>query len=230
MIGIILAGGNGTRLKPLTEIVNKHLLPVYKKPMIEYPLETLKLMGCDNIIIVSGGNNIGGFAEYLGDGSRYEVELTYKVQTDAGGVAQALSCAENLAKGLFPVILGDNYFSEAPVMPESPTIYYKKIEHPNRFGVFVGDKIIEKPKANVGNKAVTGLYVYDEQCFEFINKLKPSDRGELEITDVNNAYLKNGMLEVEQYFGHWSDMGTFESLLDTSYYVWSKENEFINEQ
>lgn len=230
MIGIILAGGNGTRLKPLTEIVNKHLLPVYKKPMIEYPLDTLIQMGCDNIIIVSGGNNIGGFAEYLGDGRKYGVELTYKVQTEAGGVAQALSCAEKLATGLFPVILGDNYFSNTPIMPEKPTIYYQKVEHPNRFGVFVGDKIIEKPKANVGNKAVTGLYVYDERCFAFINKLTPSNRGELEITDVNNAYLKDGLLDVENYSGFWSDMGTFESLSNTSFYIQSLEESVkINE-
>jgi len=218
MIGIILAGGNGTRLKPLTEIVNKHLLPVYKKPMIEYPIQTLVDMGCDEIIIVSGGNNIGGFAEYLGSG-KYDLKFTYKVQAEAGGIAQALSCVEGLVtNGLFPVILGDNYFAKAPKMQSEPSIFVKKVVNANRFGVYSGGKIIEKPSVNIGNEAVTGLYIYDTQCFDFIKSLKPSARGEYEITDINNRYLEMGM-NVVSYKYHWSDMGTHDSLLETAEYV-----------
>lgn len=179
-------------------------------------------MGCERIVIVSGGNNIGGFAEYLGNGSRYGVEFTYKVQTEAGGIAQALLCAERMVRGLFPVILGDNYFEKAPEMPESPAVFIKRVANPNRFGVLAGGKIYEKPKVDIGNQAVTGLYVYDEWCFDIIKELEPSDRGELEITDVNNRYLEHSDMEAVPYSSHWSDMGTYDSLLETANYIRNK--------
>jgi hypothetical protein len=137
MTGIILAGGKGTRLRPMTYITNKHLLPVYNKPMIDYPIQTLKDMGCDDILIISGGDHIGDFAEYLGNGSRYGLRFTYRVQPEAGGIAQALGMAEGFIDSheCFPVILGDNYFDKTPPMPNHPTIFVKEVDNPNRFGV-----------------------------------------------------------------------------------------------
>lgn len=223
MKGILLAGGNGTRLRPLTLITNKHLLPVYDKPMIEYPLQTLIDLGCDDILIVSGGENIGGFADYLGDGSKYGVRLTYRVQPGAGGVAQALGCAEGfMDSDLFPVILGDNYF-EQPMILDKPGVILSEVKHPERFGVYDihSLSIVEKPTNYISNLAVTGLYWYDQSVFEIIKTLKPSDRGELEITDVNNQMLKKGgMVRVNS--AYWSDMGTFESLHETSKFIKEK--------
>jgi glucose-1-phosphate thymidylyltransferase len=217
MTGVVLAGGEGTRLRPLTHVANKHLLPVYDKPMIYYPIETLKQMGCDEIILVTGGNNIGGFASLLKDGEELGVDITYKVQSEAGGIAQALGCVAGL-RGLFPVILGDNYFSESPEMPVIPTIYTKSVNDPERFGVYADGGIIEKPSLPASNQAVVGLYVYDERVFDMIANLEPSARGEYEITDVNNQYLKLGA-EVVELSGYWSDMGTFDSLLEVANYV-----------
>lgn len=211
MRGVILAGGKGTRLDPLTKIVNKHLLPVYNRPMIEYPLKTLIDFGCNEIIIVSGGEHIGGFAEYLGDGSKYGVKLIYKVQKKAGGIAEALLQAEGLVNGLYPVILGDNYFEIPPKTTNKPSIYTCEVDFPERFGVYQDGKIIEKPKKPKSKSAVVGFYVYESEVFDYIRTLKPSDRGELEITDVNNWYLNKGA-EVINYPRFWSDMGTFESL------------------
>jgi glucose-1-phosphate thymidylyltransferase len=225
MKGVILAGGNGTRLRPLTYVANKHLLPVYDKPMIYYPIQTLKDMGCDQIVIISGGENIGGFAELLKDGTDLGVKITYRVQNSAAGVAGALGCAEGLVDGLFPVILGDNYFSQAPHMPSKPMLYVSEVEDPQRYGVYNANDdclIVEKPALPEGSVgyAVTGLYVYDETVFDYLHELKPSARGELEITDVNNWYLKNNKdLIPTRYNYYWSDMGTFESLLDTAIHV-----------
>lgn len=212
MKGVVLAGGNGTRLWPLTSIVNKHLLPVYDRPMIEFPILTLKALGCDEIILVTGGEHIGGFAEYLGD------RVTYRVQTEAGGIAQALACVEGLVSGVFPVILGDNYFKTSPGFYDVPAIYTKEVSDPERFGVYCDGEIIEKPINPKTNKAVTGLYVYDDRVFDFIKTLKPSARNELEITDVNNWYLTKGCLAIP-YDGLWLDMGTFDSLLEVANYV-----------
>lgn len=212
MTGVILAGGHGTRLRPLTLITNKHLLPVYNKTMIEYPIHTLRRMGCDEIVIVSGGGHLGDFAEYLGSG------FTYRVQDEAGGIAQALGCVKGLVDGVFPVILGDNYFSDTPEMPNEPAIYTKSVLNPNSFGVYANRQIIEKPDTPQSDKAVIGLYVYDERVFDIIETLVPSARGELEITDVNNTYLDMGARVVE-YQGFWSDMGTFDSLLEVANYV-----------
>lgn len=217
-VGVVLAGGEGTRLRPLTEVANKHLLPVYDKPMIYYPIETLKEMGCTTIVIVSGGNNIGGFAELLQDGSALDVDITYKVQPEAGGIAQALGCVAGLTKGLFPVILGDNYFEETPPMPTAPTLYTKAVDDPQRFGVYQNGSIVEKPDDPQSDQAVVGLYVYDDQVFDMIPTLEPSQRGELEITDINNMYLQLGA-EVVEMAGYWKDMGTFNSLLEVANHV-----------
>lgn len=218
MKGVVLAGGNGTRLKPMTEIVNKHLLPVYDKPMVYYPIETLKEMGCDEIVLVSGGENIGGFAELLKDGKDLGVDITYRVQTEAGGIAQALGCVANQVDGLFPVILGDNYFSEAPPVPTEPTLYTSQVEDPERFGVYQNGVIVEKPENPQSNSAVVGLYVYDERVFDMLDTLEPSDRGELEITDINNYYLQLGA-PVLELSGKWHDMGTVDSLLEVANWV-----------
>ncbi len=227
--GVILAGGKGTRLAPLTTIVNKHLLPVYDKPMVMYPLETLKSFGITEILLVSGGEHIGSFIEFLGDGSAHGVSLTYRVQTAAGGIAQALA----LAKGFvhtgdqIAVILGDNIFG--PLVPprvekNSAHLWVKEVPNASRFGVVMGDRIVEKPKdVNVGD-AVTGLYVYPSDVLAIIETLKPSARGELEITDVNNEYLSENRCSLTQLKDDtfWSDAGTFESLLRAS--QWAAES------
>lgn len=215
MTGVILAGGNGTRLRPLTHVANKHLLPVYNRLMIHLPIQTLINYGCTTIIIVSGGESIGKFTEVLGDGSRYGVRFLYCVQEQANGVAEALLKAEGLLNGVFPVILGDNYFSETPVWHNEPFILTSEVTDPERFGVLHNNKIIEKPVKPESNKAVTGFYVFDDKVFEYIKTLEPSDRGELEITDVNNWYLENGAKAIE-YKGYWRDMGTFDTLLEVA--------------
>lgn len=220
MTGIILAGGTGSRLKPLTSVANKHLLPVYDKPMIYYPIETLKGMGCSEIVIISGGENLGGFAELLGDGSDFGVRFTYRVQNRSDGVAGALLCAEGLVSGTFPVILGDNYLSEAPTCG-NPGIFLKAVPDAHRFGVYENGIIVEKPENPSSDRAVIGMYAYSGEVFDYIRSLKPSKRGELEITDVNNWYLSN-KCAVNDYSGYWSDMGTFDSLLRTANYI--KEN------
>lgn len=216
MKGILLAGGKGTRLRPLTFVTNKHLLPVYHKPMIEYPLQTLVDLGCNDVLIVTGGEHIGDFASYLGDGSRYGTRLTYRVQTEAGGIAQALGCAEGFMNEYetFPVILGDNYFEHRPHVPPHPAIFVKEMEDADRFGVYypLENQIVEKPQGVFSGQVVTGCYIYDYKVFRFIKTLRPSERGELEVTDINNWYLGQDM-KVYEYKGEWSDMGTFESLL-----------------
>jgi glucose-1-phosphate thymidylyltransferase len=226
MKGVILAGGMGTRLKPLTNITNKHLIAVYDEPMIMYPLRTLIRSGIRDILIVSGREHAGHFIEFLGSGKDHGVHLTYKVQEEAGGIAQALLLAEHFADGSpVTVILGDNIFENAfPATVRSfrkgARIFLKKVPDPQRFGVAVLNgknvsKIIEKPKEPPTDYAVTGIYQYDANVFRIIKRMKPSARGELEITDVNNAYVKNGGLKAELVRGFWSDAGTFESLART---------------
>ena len=172
-------------------------------------------MGIKDILIVSGGNHIGDLAEFLGDGSDYGVSLTYKVQKEAGGIAQALLLAEDFVSEQFAVILGDNYFDKIPsVLPRGMAIVTKKVKDPKRFGVLTGSTIVEKPKKPKSNNAVTGLYFYTPEIFDYIKTLKPSKRGELEITDLNNWCLKHGAI-VLGYKGFWSDMGTPESMLAT---------------
>lgn len=243
MRGIILAGGKGTRLLPATRITNKHLIPILNRPMIEYPLGTLKMMGITDIMIVSGGDHIGHIAQYLGDGQDFGVELTYRVQRDAGGIAQALGIARDFAHGgPVAVILGDNVFDNEAVMPfveylndGQAHLFTKEVKDPERFGVLVMEgatpehplrnkyKIVEKPKEHVGNEAVTGLYVYPAEVFDIIKTLQPSGRGELEITDVNNAFIDR-----EKCVGHrigqafWSDAGTPESLFEVTQWAYGK--------
>lgn len=231
MKGIILAGGEGSRLNPLTLVANKHLLPIYNKPMILYPLETLIKRGIDDVLIVTGGNHVGKFAEFLGDGSDYGIKITYKVQKGAGGIAQALGLAESfVGKEDVLVILGDNIFDNQQLrgheyLNNLAHIYYKKVKDPERFGIVslkesgeIND-IQEKPKSPKSDFAVVGLYHYPNDVFDVIKTLRPSSRGELEITDVNNHYLKKDNLSCSEIEGFWSDAGTFDSLLKCANWV-----------
>lgn len=230
MKGIILAGGTGSRLFPLTKVTNKHLLPVYNKPMIYYPLHTLINAGITEIMIVSGRGHAGHFLELLGSGMEFGVSLTYEIQDTAGGIAQALGLAASWADDdNIAVILGDNIFqdtvkSDVASFKEGAKIFLKEVIDAQRFGVAELNKdyvisIEEKPQSPKSNFAVTGLYLYDFEVFSIIRTLKPSGRGELEITDVNNAYLQKKMMKYTILKGFWSDAGTFDSLLRASYLV-----------
>jgi glucose-1-phosphate thymidylyltransferase len=227
MKGVILAGGTGSRLYPLTKVTNKHLLPVYDKPMIYYPMETLINAGIKDIMIVSGRGHAGHFLELLGSGVDFGVHFTYEIQEKAGGIAQALSLAEDFVDGdSVTVILGDNIFQDnikedVSNFNNGAKIFLKEVPDAYRFGVaeLKGEKVIgieEKPKEPKSNFAVTGLYIYDSEVFDAIKTLKPSGRGELEITDVNNYYINKRMMEYGILEGFWSDAGTFESLLRAS--------------
>lgn len=230
MRGIILAGGTGSRLFPLTKVTNKHLLPVYDNPMIYYPLWTLVKAGITEIMIVSGRGHAGHFLELLGSGNEFGTTLTYEIQEKAGGIAQALGLAEKWADDEeVAVILGDNIFQDdvkkdVASFEKGAKIFLKEVPDAGRFGVaeLDGDRVVsieEKPKQPRSNHAVTGLYLYDPEVFSIIRDLKPSGRGELEITDVNNAYLKSGMMQYAVLKGFWSDAGTFDSLLRASILV-----------
>jgi len=237
MKGIILAGGLGTRLHPLTKITNKHLLPIYNKPMIYYPLQTLVDAGIKDILIVTGGNNAGDFLRLLGNGAEFGLKhLNYTYQQGEGGIAEALRLAEHFSDNeKTVVILGDNiiednirpYVNEFEKQKKGAKILLKEVEHPQRFGVpvFKDHKIIrieEKPEMPRSPFAVTGIYMYDPKVFKIIRTLKPSDRGELEITDVNNKYIKSGTLTYNFLRGWWTDAGTFESLFTASTLVKEK--------
>jgi glucose-1-phosphate thymidylyltransferase len=230
MKGIILAGGTGSRLYPLTKVTNKHLLPVYDKPMICYPLKTLVDAGIKDIMIVSGRGHVGHFLELLGSGKEFGVRLAYEIQEGAGGIAEALGLAEEWASNdSIAVILGDNIFQDVihqnvESFQSGARVFLKEVVDAQRFGVaeVMEHNIIsieEKPKAPKSNLAVTGLYLYDSGVFEIIKRLKPSSRGELEITDVNNAYIQQGKMGFTILNGFWSDAGTFESLLRASVIV-----------
>jgi glucose-1-phosphate thymidylyltransferase len=230
MKGIILAGGTGSRLFPLTKITNKHLLPVYDKPMICYPLNTLIDAGIDDVMIVSGRGHVGHFLELLGSGSELDVRLSYEIQEGAGGIAQALGLAERWAgDDAVTVILGDNIFEDSvkdavQSFKSGARVFLKEVTDAQRFGVadVAGDRIVgieEKPKVPKTNLAVTGLYIYDSEVFRIIRDLKPSGRGELEITDVNNAYIRKDAMTFSLLSGFWSDAGTFDSLLRASVQV-----------
>lgn len=230
MKGIILAGGTGSRLFPLTKITNKHLLPVYDKPMICYPLNTLIDAGIDDILIVSGRGHVGHFLELLGSGSEMGVRLSYEIQEGAGGIAQALGLARRWAgDDSLTVILGDNIFEDSirgavESFTSGARVFLKEVTDAQRFGVaeVKGDRIAgieEKPKHPKTNLAVTGLYIYDARVFDIIRDLKPSGRGELEITDVNNAYIRKDAMTFSLLSGFWSDAGTFDSLLRASMQV-----------
>lgn len=226
MRGIILAGGTGSRLFPLTKVTNKHLLPVGRKPMIFHPIEKLTKAGIEDILIVTGVDHMGDIVNLLGSGKDFGCRFTYKVQDVAGGIAQALSLAEDFAgDDKVVIILGDNIFQDdlKPFVErfkrqkQGARILVKEVNDPQRFGVvaFKNGKVTnieEKPKKPKSNYAVTGIYFYDSQVFSIVKGLKPSGRGELEISDVNSAYLKRKQLEYDILSGWWSDAGTFESL------------------
>lgn len=231
MKGIILAGGLGTRLRPLTLVTNKHLLPVYDKPMIYYPIETLLNAGIDDIMIVTGGEHAGDFLKLLKNGKHLGVRhLEYAYQEGEGGIADALKLAEDFADGeKICVVLGDNIIErnirkaagDFFTQRSGAKLLLKEVHDPQRFGVcrFENDdpankiiEIVEKPENPPSNRAVIGIYFYDADVFDICKTLKPSKRGELEITDVNNEYLRRGTLTHETIEGWWTDAGTFESL------------------
>jgi glucose-1-phosphate thymidylyltransferase len=228
MKGVILAGGLGTRLYPLTKVTNKHLLPVYDKPMIYYPIQTLINAGIDDILIVTGGNNAGDFLRLLGNGKEFGLKhINYTYQEGEGGIAEALGLAEFFAaREKICVVLGDNLIEKNirkaveafRMQKEGAKILLKEVPDPQRFGVpeLKGDQVVrieEKPKEPKSRYAVIGIYLYDATVFDMIKGLKPSQRGELEITDVNNRYIEKGTMTWDILEGWWTDAGTFESLL-----------------
>jgi glucose-1-phosphate thymidylyltransferase len=229
MKGVVLAGGLGTRLHPLTRVTNKHLLPVYNKPMIFYPIQTLVNAGVKDILVVTGGSSAGDFLKLLANGKDFGLrQLNYAYQEGEGGIAEALSLAEPFAEDdRICVVLGDNIIEgniahavrAFEKQPSGAKIMLKEVPDPQRFGVpvFGPDgrilRVEEKPAEPQSNYAVTGIYMYDSFVFDIIHTLKPSDRGELEITDVNNRYLERGDMTFETLEGWWTDAGTFESLI-----------------
>jgi glucose-1-phosphate thymidylyltransferase len=228
MKGVILAGGLGTRLYPLTKVTNKHLLPVYDKPMIYYPIQTLINAGINDILIVTGGNNAGDFLKLLGNGKEFGLKhINYTYQDGEGGIAEALRLAEFFASGeKICVVLGDNIIEKNirkavenfRRQKKGAKILLKEVPDPQRFGVaeLKGDRITrieEKPKKPKSRYAVIGIYLFDEEVFNIIKTLKPSGRGELEITDVNNRYIEKRFMTWDILEGWWTDAGTFESLI-----------------
>ena len=234
--GVVLAGGTGSRLMPLTKVTNKHLLPIGRKPMIYYPIEKLTSIGIEEILVVTGVEHMGDVVSLLGSGKDFNCRFTYKVQDEAGGIAQALALAENFSqKQNLVVILGDNIFhanlkdyaDEFIAQKTGARIILKKVSDPHRFGVaeLSNDKVIsieEKPEKPKSDYAVTGIYFYDNSIFDIIRILKPSARGEFEITHVNDAYIKKGQLTYNILDGWWTDAGTFESLI--------RANELVEKQ
>jgi len=226
MKGIVLAGGTGSRLFPLTKVTNKHLLPVGYAPMLWHPVWKLKQAGIQEILIVTGTEHMGDVVGCLGSGKDFGCRFTYKVQDEAGGIAQALGLAENFAAGeSVCVILGDNIFQDNLTgdvrafeqQGQGARILLKPVQDPQRYGVaeLRGDKVIgieEKPKEPKSNLSVTGIYFYDGTVFDIIRTVKPSGRGEMEITDVNNAYIQRGQMTFGTFQGWWTDAGTFPSL------------------
>ncbi|MDQ2921041.1 MAG: sugar phosphate nucleotidyltransferase [Acidobacteriota bacterium] len=231
MKGVVLAGGLGTRLRPLTAVTNKHLLPVYDQPMIYYPIQTLVNAGITDIMVVTGGNSAGDFLKLLGNGKAFGLKhINYTYQEGEGGIAEALSLVEHFGAGdPVCVVLGDNIIEgniAAAVRAyrhqgKGAKIILKKVPDPHRFGVPELDgkrvlRIQEKPESPKSDYAVIGIYMYDGEVYDIIRTLKPSGRGELEITDVNNAYIEQDEMTWEELDGWWTDAGTFESLLHAS--------------
>ncbi|MFD2702927.1 sugar phosphate nucleotidyltransferase [Paenibacillus shunpengii] len=235
MKGIILAGGTGTRLRPLTQLLNKHLLPVGKYPMIVYGIETLRKAGITDIMLIISKQSAGLYIDFLGSGAGYGVNLTYRIQEESGGIAEALDLAKGfiLPQEKFGVLLGDNLFADdlAPFVtafkrqkPGTARVLLKEVDDPRRYGVPAFDAehselisyIEEKPEHPETNYSVTGFYLFDADVFNIISGISPSARGELEITDVNNAYARAKSLEYDILSGYWSDAGTFESLQDAA--------------
>jgi glucose-1-phosphate thymidylyltransferase len=225
--GVILAGGTGTRLYPMTKFINKHLLPVGKNPMIHYAVQKLKQAGIEDILLIIGKHSAGLYTDYLGSGKQWDVRLTYRIQEEAGGIAQALSLAEGFIPEYekFVVLLGDNLFEDS-LKPyaeqferqrQGAMVMLKEVEDPRRYGVPILHRnsilaIEEKPSNPQSQYCVTGIYLYDSRVFELIRRIRPSQRGELEITDVNNLYAAEGNLTFNILGGWWTDAGTFDSL------------------
>jgi len=230
MLGVVLCGGLGSRLHPLTLITNKHLLPIADKPMVYYPIQTLIECGVREILLVTGGNHAGNFLNLLGNGQAFGLnKLYYAYQTGEGGIAEALKLAKHFANGQpICVILGDNIFessldiskglSEFRAAPTGAHVFVKRVDDPERFGVLEVDtdgnpiSIVEKPHQPLSNLAVVGCYLYDNKVFDICDTLKPSGRGELEISDVNSLYLEVNQLTYSEIQGWWTDAGTFKSL------------------
>ena len=234
MKGVVLAGGLGTRLRPLTRVTNKHLLPVYDKPMIFYPIQTLVEAGVTEIMLVTGGNNAGEFLRLIGNGEEFGLRhMNYAYQKSEGGIADALRLARYfVGDDKVAVVLGDNFVQGSikhavdafKAQPRGAKIFLKEVPNPQEFGVAVLDggnvsRIIEKPKEPPTNLAVIGIYLYDSDVFEICETLIPSDRGELEITDVNNEYIRRGTMTYEKIEGWWADCGSFEALLRSNLLV-----------
>jgi glucose-1-phosphate thymidylyltransferase len=238
MKGIILAGGSGTRLRPLTRVTSKQLLPIYNKPMVFYPLETLIKAGIKEILIIVAPDHAGDFLKLLGSGKEFGCKFTYEIQDKAEGLAQAFIIGENfIGDDDASLILGDNLFEDdfleaVSTFKSGGRVFAKKVTDPERFGVVEFDKdkkalsIEEKPKKPKSNYAVTGFYIYDNTVVKKAKSLKPSARGEVEITDLNNLYLKEGKLDVAFVPGKWLDTGTFESLHEAI--VFARDRELLN--
>lgn len=231
MKGVILAGGTGTRLRPLTSIINKHLLPVGKHPMIEYGILKLRAAGITEILLVIGKQSAGLYVDFIGSGKEWGVRITYKIQDDSGGISQALGLAEGfIQKGeKFIVLLGDNLFEDSlsgyldqfQKQEHGARVFLKRVPDPERYGVpiLVGDRIArieEKPAIPLSDYCVTGIYMYDSEVFDRVRNNKPSARGEYEITDINNMYAKEGTLTFDILKGWWIDAGTFRSIYEAN--------------
>ena len=237
MKGVVLAGGTGSRLYPLTKVTNKHLLPVYDEPMIYYPIKTLRAAGITDVLIVIGGESIGDFLKLLGNGDDLGVKITYRAQVGSAGIPAALLLAQEfIGKGKFMAVLGDNIMDEslrkdAEEFENKSTgahIFVKEVEDPERYGVVEvrENKVIsmvEKPKKPKSNLIASGVYMFDSKVFGIIPRLKPSARGELEITDVLNTYIKSNDLAFSRIKGYWTDAGTLESLYHANTVVREKK-------
>ncbi len=243
MKGIILAGGRGTRLHPLTRATNKHLLPVGRKPMLYHPIRQLVAAGITDILVVTSTEHMGDVVNCLGSGVDFNCTLTYRVQESAGGIAHALALGEGFARGERTcVLLGDNVFEQtiAPYVrafekqDRGARVLLKEVGDPERYGVAALDEhqvveIQEKPKDPKSSYAVVGLYLYDAQVFDIIRSIAPSDRGELEITSVNNAYIERKQLEYDFCRGRWTDAGTFESYFDANRILMENDNRLLSD-
>ena len=241
MKGVILAGGLGTRLNPLTEITNKHLLPVGKEPMIWHPVRQLIMSDITDIMVITSSHHMGSVVNSLGSGKRFGCEFTYRVQEEAGGIAHALALSRQFAnKQPIVVVLGDNIFeySIAPYVEEfrdqvkGGRVLLKEVGGPERFGIAALDEklilqIEEKPSQPKSNHAVVGCYMYDAQVFDIIDRIQPSERGELEITSVNNEYIAHDLLQYSFVRGRWTDAGTFESLNEANELLLRNDNKII---
>lgn len=234
MKGVILAGGTGSRLAPLTKVTNKHLLPIYDRPMVYYPLETFKKMGIESVLLVTGRGHEGHFLELLGSGSEFGMNISYEVQEEAGGIAQALNLAKSfVGEDDFCVILGDNYFEDDLVdaangftgNEKKAHIFLKEVDEPQHYGVPVFKneeiiEIIEKPQNPPSNFAVTGCYIYTPDVFKVIENIKPSARGELEISDVNDHYVKAGEMSFSTLKKYWGDCGeSIDGMMSVAQYI-----------